>query len=211
MTKYSDTSVILSIFTEVFGIQSYMVNGVRSARQNKMALFQPLTLLDMVVYHHENKTLQRIKEVKCLHQYQSVSADLRKSTVMMFLHEVLVKSLKENSDAPELYRQIAADLIMLDTGAVVLENFPILFLLRLGKTLGFGISDADDLIAGRYFPDAFRSLINAIMEVEYTEAFPISRQDRTELLNLLLEVYQQHLGTSEYRSLPVLREILGSA
>jgi len=29
-TKFKETSIIVTIFTEVFGLQSYIVNGVRS-------------------------------------------------------------------------------------------------------------------------------------------------------------------------------------
>jgi len=50
--KYKESSLIVKIFTNAFGMQSYVVNGVRSSKsQGKTALYQPLTLLDMVVYH----------------------------------------------------------------------------------------------------------------------------------------------------------------
>ena len=51
--RYRESSIIAKIYTEAFGIQSYIVNGVRSSKSktNRIALFQPLTLLDMVVYH----------------------------------------------------------------------------------------------------------------------------------------------------------------
>jgi DNA repair protein RecO (recombination protein O) len=70
--KYSETSIIVKIYTETFGIQSYIVNGVRSKNnKNKIALFQPLTLLDMVVYHKANATsLNRIAEVRCSEPFQ---------------------------------------------------------------------------------------------------------------------------------------------
>ncbi|MBA4056317.1 MAG: DNA repair protein RecO, partial [Marivirga sp.] len=59
-TKYGETSIIVNIFTELFGLQGYIVNGVRSkSGKNRIALYQPLTLLDLVVYHRENANINR--------------------------------------------------------------------------------------------------------------------------------------------------------
>src|SRR6188768_3165830 len=86
-TKYGETSIIVNIFTELFGMQSYIVNGVRSkSSKNKIALYQPLTLLDLVVYHRDNANILRIKEIKCLYPYQFIPMDVRKSTIAMFVN-----------------------------------------------------------------------------------------------------------------------------
>jgi DNA repair protein RecO (recombination protein O) len=66
--RYRESSIITKIYTEAFGIQTYIVNGVRSSKSknNRIALFQPLTLLDMVVYHkNKEDTVHRISELKC--------------------------------------------------------------------------------------------------------------------------------------------------
>src|SRR5690606_26914365 len=110
-TKFGDTSIIVNIFTESFGLQSYIVNGVRSASaKGKIALYQPLTLLDMVVYYKENAQVKRMKEVKCLHQYHSLHTDVKKSTIAMFLAELLNKAVKDESHAQELYAFISDSL-----------------------------------------------------------------------------------------------------
>ena len=58
---YGETSIIVNIFTELFGLQGYIVNSVRAkSGKNKIAVYQPLTLLDMVVYHKENAGILRI-------------------------------------------------------------------------------------------------------------------------------------------------------
>src|SRR3954470_20778545 len=94
-TKYGETSIIVSIFTELFGLQSYIVNGVRSkSAKNKIALFQPLTILDLVVYHRENANILRIKEVKCLHNYHAIGGDIKKSTIALFVNEMMNKAVK---------------------------------------------------------------------------------------------------------------------
>src|SRR5690349_2690466 len=91
--KYSETSVISKIYTEKLGLQSYIVKGVRSAKsKSKAALLQPLTLLEMEVSHRENKQLQFIKEYTRAHNYQSIPFHVLKSTIALFLLEVISKS-----------------------------------------------------------------------------------------------------------------------
>ena len=63
--KYGETSIITTLYTEAFGLQSYLVNGVRTTSKKgatKSALFQPAALLEVVAYHNEFKNLQRLKE-----------------------------------------------------------------------------------------------------------------------------------------------------
>ena len=63
--KYRDTSIIARMYTREFGLQSYIVNRVRSVNSKiKIAHYQPFTLLDLVCYHKEEKDIQRISEIK---------------------------------------------------------------------------------------------------------------------------------------------------
>ena len=90
--KYGETSVVVNIFTELFGIQSYLVNGVRSSgKTSKASFFQPGSILDMEVYHNELKNLQRIKEFKWGYLYQHIFSDIFKNAVALFMVELLAK------------------------------------------------------------------------------------------------------------------------
>ena len=44
--KYGETSLVVTVFTELFGIQTYMVNGVRSSKSARSVFFQPAAILD---------------------------------------------------------------------------------------------------------------------------------------------------------------------
>ena len=73
--KYGETSLVISAYTELFGMQSYLVNSVRVASKkggSKAVFFQPASILDLVVYHNEFKNLQRIKEYKWAHLYAHI-------------------------------------------------------------------------------------------------------------------------------------------
>src|SRR6266704_3704795 len=90
LTNYGETSIIVNIFTGAFGLQSYIVNGARGkSKKTIIALYQPLTLLDLVVYHRENASIMRIKDVKCIHPYQNLPHDFRKSAIALFLNEII--------------------------------------------------------------------------------------------------------------------------
>src|SRR6185295_19629798 len=82
--KYGETSLIITIFTELFGVQSYLVNGVRKSTKKgsgKANLFQPAAILDMVVYHNELKNLQRIREFRWGFLYSHILSDVKKNAV----------------------------------------------------------------------------------------------------------------------------------
>jgi len=88
--------MIITIFTELFGVQSYLVNGVRTSSKKgsgKANLFQPSAILDLIVYHNELKNLQRIKEFKWGYLYAHILSDVHKNAVALFMIELLTKCL----------------------------------------------------------------------------------------------------------------------
>ena len=102
--KYGETSVIATIFTEIFGIQSYLVNGVRTqSKTSKAHFFQPSALLDLQVYHNELKNLQRIKEVTWGALYKNILSDVTKNAVALYMVELIYKCLKQPEANPDLF------------------------------------------------------------------------------------------------------------
>jgi DNA repair protein RecO (recombination protein O) len=143
--KYGETSIIVSVYTELFGIQSYLVNGVRVSSKKgagKANLFQPAALLDLTVYHNELKNLQRIKEFKWNFLYQHVLSDVWKNAVALFMVELLQKTIKQPESNPDLFHFLEDAFIHLDSSAPnVVGNFPLYFSLHLAGMLGFRFTD----------------------------------------------------------------------
>ena len=125
--KYGETSVIASIFTELFGIQSYMVNGVRtSGKTGKAHFFQPASILEMQVYHNELKNLQRIKDLKWAVLYKNIFSDVTKNSVALFMVELLQKNLKQPETNEDLFHFCEDAFLQLDQAdPQVTANFPI--------------------------------------------------------------------------------------
>jgi len=210
-TKYGDTSIIVTIFTELFGLQTYIVNGVRSkSAKGKIALYQPLTLLDLVVYFKENANIKRIKEVRCLHQYQSLQTDIKKSSIGMFINEVLNKTVKEEQHAQELFDFLMNSLLFLDNQKTNFENFHLIFLTKLSRFLGFGAHDSDEVLIGRLTGKEEEAILKRFMTAEYTDTFVVTNVQRRTLLEVLLRFYAAHIDSlGEIRSVQVLKEVMG--
>lgn len=210
-TRFRETSIIVTIFTELFGLQAYLVNGVRSSKSssNKMALYQPLTLLDLVVYHRANANIHRIKEIKCFHPYRSISSDVKKSTLALFINEIVNKSIKEESAAPELFEFVFQSMILLDNQEEGFENFHLIFLLKLSRHLGFGAYDLHSLSGSRILSEEEEQGLEKILSAQYDQPIPINNHQRRAILSRLLQFYAEHIETfGEIKSVPVLRELL---
>lgn len=211
-TKYGETSLICTIYTEELGIQSYLVNGIRSTKAKQKAnLLRPMSLLQMVVYYREGKNLQRIREMSHDYLYQSMLFDITKGAIGLFMIEVLNKVLKEESPNSDLFDFLHTHFMDLDQRGEGLGNYPLLFLLRLSSYLGFfPHADASpgayfDLEEGQ-FPmnrpfhpnyinrpqsDALHQLVR---HVGYDEPPPtLKRGTRKVLLGDLLRYYELHV------------------
>ena len=77
-TDYSETSIIAKIYTESFGVQSCLVNGVRKRNaKTRSGIFQPLSLVELVFYHKERGGIQRVSEIRNAPQYNSIPFDMQ--------------------------------------------------------------------------------------------------------------------------------------
>lgn len=209
-TKYGDSSIIVTIFTELFGIQTYIVNGVRSkSSRSKIALYQPLTLLDLVVYYKENASIKRIKEIKCIHAYQNVSTDIRKSALAIFINEILNKTVKDESHAQEIFEYLFHALILLDHQEANLENFHLIFLIKLSRFLGFGAHQSEEILGVRMLSSQEEDLLKKLIKAEFTESISISNEQRRNLLEAILRFYTMHVESlGEIKSIQVLKEVM---
>lgn len=207
-TPYGEASIIVNIFTESFGLQSYIVNSVRSKTgKSKIAIYQPLTLLDLVVYHKENAGILRIKEATCAHPYHSIQSDPKKSCIGMFINEVLNKTVKEQVHADELCNFIFDALIRLDRLEHP-ENFHLVFLIKLSKYLGFGPFAKAELGA-LMLNEEEEQLLDKLLECEFEDFVKVSNDKRRILLDAFVRFYGNHIDAmGSIKSVQVLREVL---
>lgn len=207
LTRYGETSVIVSVFTESDGLQSYLVKGARKTRRDsRMALFQPLTILDLVVYQRAQARLHHLREVKCTYPYQNLHQDIRRESIAFFVAEVLNRVLREQSQPEETYAFLEKSLIHLDSMKEGVEDFHIQFLLGLCRQLGFGIGVPEDIAGGKKLST---DLLRDIQNLLDGNSVKLNSATRRELLDLLIRYLQQHVEDfGQIRSVEVLREVL---
>lgn len=138
VTDYSESSVVAKIYTELFGLQSYLINSVRKKNPKvKPTVLQPLSLIDLVVYHKERSGLQRLAEVRSNPVLKSIPFDIRKSSMILFMNEVLFKSVKEEEANRSLFDFIFSSVELLEMQDESYSDFHLIFLIQLTKYLGF--------------------------------------------------------------------------
>ncbi|GAB2795797.1 DNA repair protein RecO [Rhabdobacter roseus] len=218
--RYRESSIIAKIYTEAFGIQSYIVNSVRSSRakSNRIALFQPLTLLDLVVYHKPNReeALHRISEIKCRVPFHSLPFEVIKSSLALFITELLGKTLREEESNEPLFQFIEDSVRYLDEAEKGYQNFHLHFLLQLAAYLGFGLDSSqgfEEELTQRHYPHrldaAQREALLIFLAAPYGTPAPLDASRRAVLLEMILFFYNIHLDSlGEIKSLEVLREVL---
>lgn len=230
--KYGETSIITSVYTELFGIQSYMVKGVRQSTKkssSKAIYFQPAAMLDMVVYHNELKNINFIKEYQWGYLYQNILSDVVKNTVAMYIAEMLQHSLKQPEANPELFYMIEDTLKQLDNGTAALTaNLPLYFCLHLAGELGFRIRgdynnatpfldlQEGQFVEGKpphpYFLDShLASATSQLLSINFyndLENLHFSRSTRKQLILAYQNYIALHVNDfGEIKSLPILQEI----
>jgi DNA repair protein RecO (recombination protein O) len=209
-TKYAESSIIVTIFTEKFGLQTYIVNSVRSKTgKGKIALYQPLTLLELVVYHKEHANILRIKEVKCFHPYQTLTLDFRKSTIALFLSEIINRAIKEQSHTQELGEFLFHSFITLDGLSQNIENFHLLFLIQLSRYLGFGVHQSEEILTPFFKDDMEDKILHQLLTADFDFPIPMNQVQRRNLLDVLLRFYSIQVdGFGEIKSLAVVKELI---
>ena len=224
MIKYGESSLIANLYTKHFGRSSYIINSIRGRKAGHRHILQPLFLVDVVAYYKDTRDVQRIKEIKNFPVYQNIPFDIRKSTQILFLAEVLHKTLREQESFPEMFNFIKNSLLFFDLDESSMSNFHLFFLFHLTEYLGFlpdirkegwldlqkGIVVTDEpyhpFYTNKDATAALREL--SVLKIGELGRFRISRSLRGYLTVKLIDYYQmhfEHLG--EIKSLKILQEL----
>lgn len=230
--KYGDTSLVVTMFTQQYGVQAYMVQGVRSqkSQRNRAGAFQPGTLLDLVVYNQPLKNMQRIREFQPAYIYSALQENVIRNAVLLFSAEILLRLLPEQAPLPALFDFAWEYLVALDKMPLAaVGNFPLYFIMQCSRELGFDLkgdysADTPHLnlqeggfthhppAAAPFMNDEDARALSALQQAgTYTAlaGVELNGDMRLRLIDWyigFLQLHTQHL--SSIRSLSVLRAIL---
>lgn len=224
--KYSDTDLIVTCFTETSGLKTYLLPRILTSKKGKVraSLFQPLTQLDLVAIHKYKGTLEYIKEAKLTKLYSTLHTNVVKSTLVIFLSEILKNSITEEQPDQDLFNYLSQSFIWLDENKTI-ANFHILFLLKLSSFLGF-YPDTSlqsqlyfNLIDGVFQESVSNNYCEKGEAVENLKLFfginfdsldqiNSTKKMRIATLNLLISYFQLHLHAfKQPKSLQVLNQL----
>ena len=211
-TKFRETSIITSVFTGEEGVTSLIVNNVRSAKAKfKPGYFEPLSLVEITCYYHPDREVNRLNEIKSLAPLHSLRQDIYKSSIIVFLTEILNKVIIERDKNEPLFRFIFNALLTFDS---IEENngFHLQFLLKLTTFLGFSVENPEDFInestqSNFYSKSENLEYLKYLMQTPLDTTIKTDSKTRSMVLQDIVYYYQQHMGVPKLKSLEVLSTI----
>lgn len=224
--KYGDAGIIAKCLTASDGIKSYLLRGILKSKKGKLkiAYFQPLMQLEIVANHKNKGSLEYIKDVKTVYPYTSIHTTITKSSIVLFLSEILNYSIQEEEKNETLFEFIENALQWLDVHDEI-ANFHLIFLMNLTKYFGFYPETANmhksyfDLQEGQFFDSntmnqcitgktltCFKQLLGIKFDEQST--IMLSSQIRNEILAIFIQYFKLHLqGFRQPKSMEVLHEV----
>jgi len=221
--KYSETSLILDIYTREIGLQSFIVSGVRKSKSKFANVFQAMNIIDLIAYKSEN-SLSRIKESELAIKYDKINSNIVFSSLGIFIIDLTRSVIKEREADEQLYSFLKSYLLSLDKKDKADALLPINFSIELASILGFALTNNYseehrffDLQSGQFISNLILNTSVLPENISYNLFKILSEQgvqtiDKTErniILDKLLRYFEFHIeGFKPLKSLPVLRTIL---
>lgn len=217
--KYQDKALIVKCFTLSDGLKSYFIPNAFSSKKNnqKTAYFQPLTVLEIVAFHKNKGNLEHFKEVKLGYHFQSIPVKITKSTLLLFLAEIISNTIKTEEKDEALFYFIEEMILQLDQKNEI-GSLHLKFLVNLTHFLGFypqqdSNGDYFDVYEGRFekhqgtrclSKEDSKLLLNLLQESDLT----FTSYEKKRLLECIMLYYQTHLeGFKNPKSLSILQEV----
>lgn len=226
--RYSESSVIVKVLTEQFGLKSYIIKGVHKKRASvKSSLLQHLNLIELVCDNKNYGGLQHPKEIRLEYPYHTLPADILKSSMGLFINEMLLHAIRHEEPDPALFQFLRNALIRLDSLEKPAPDFHLWLCIRLTQHLGFQPQETTEdpryfnLREGLFCPQegpegecmdaactkGFHTLLNCSPEA--LEQFTLPYALRLQLLQHLINYYRWHIPDfGEILSHRILSEVL---
>ena len=225
--KNGETSLIASCYLEDIGFKTFIVKGVYGSKKSKFskAHFFPLNIVNLNYSYTEGRNLGFIKEVKTEKLYSTLHSDVQKSSIIIFLSEILNSIFREETDVNnDLFEFLFNSLSWYDQVGSC-NNFHIKFLLELSKFIGFypNINNENDSffdlqlgstvstrpidvnISGDDF-SIFKKFLG--MKFEDLNLMSLKNNSRVRILNYIIDYYSLHLQMFKTpKSINVFNEI----
>ena len=225
-TKYSDSSLIVDVFTEFEGRKSFFIKGILGKTKSKLknSHFQPLSQILISYNKSEKKKINFLIECKIHNQCQNLYIDYRKSSIVFFLNEILNMCIVEEACNKELFSFLEISLKWLDANHRI-ANFHMVFILNLLKHLGISPvlkssnskflsfdngSFENERPNGLFAEGESVKIIISLLGMKFDNCFllKVTQVQKHETLKILLEYIEYHIqGFKQPKSLDILHQV----
>ena len=183
ITRYSDSGSVVHLYTAEYGRMQYVIYG-----NKHKGVLRPLSIIDFTSTRRNNSPAQMatISSVSLLYTPQTLTTDIQRQCVAMFLAEVLLHTLRHPMSDQPLFNWLCQLIQHLDQTDDI-SNLHLEFLLEYATLLGIGVDDNEH-------PDWFTP--------------PTTRLERQQRLRELCAYYAEHI--EDFRppkSLDILMEV----
>ena len=167
--------------------------------------------MELTAYHKPGRAIDRISEIKAAPPIHNIRQDIYKSTICLFIAEVLNKCIIEQDKNQPLFNYLYKAILTLEL-AEQNNSFHLQFMLKLTKYLGFGIHDPETIVKQsnnlQFYDEPETSrILQRLLESDFTEAPVMTPLQRTNILNDIVHYYHTHMDMPQLKSLEVLRTI----
>jgi len=225
--KYNDSSIIVNLYTYEIGRVAAIVYLNKSSKSGiKPALFSPLNIIETEVKIKDKRNIQNIVNCNNLLNPSNISADIAKTSIALFISEILIKTIREEEPNKELFEFIKKTAITLNDATQNVFDIHLFFLKDFAKFSGFEISHNYcpatpyfNLKDGMFLPlftcmeeslDAEESYyMSGLLQSEYNGSKKLfNYKIRTNLINRMIQYYRFHIDRfGDLNSLKILQEV----
>lgn len=227
--KYTHSSIIIQVYTNTNGRDAFMIRSINAKnKKNIRPILQPLYFIEIDYDNKNNNQLKLAKNVSLINYYPNITNNVIKSSIVIFLAEVLQKTLQEENKNNHLFEYIQTSLEILNNDNFDSLNFHISFLIQLSKYLGVypsnnykeNITPYFDLQSGSFMQNKplhdnyldspitrmFHLFLNT--DIIKSEQLKLTGKERSLILNKIIQYYSLHFNTfNSIKSLNILHEI----
>lgn len=224
-TKYSESSVIVNIFTREAGVQGFIVKGAFSKRSRGiMALLENLSLVELN-FEDKGQNIKYLQDISLYHTYSLIPFEMVRRSLFIFYNELIYKILREFRGDTVLFDFLEKSLLELDEPTTFLTDVHLKFMVKLAGVMGiFPEANFDDgrkifsidesCFVHEYFDyPNFLSLDASLYLWQLMDENPPAELPnkliRTELLYGLIRYFEQHNSQiGKIESVEILAQLL---
>ncbi len=213
--KYGDTSLIVHGYTENEGRCGFILRGAfkKAGKRNAppaTTVLHPLSIVNFESSKGNGKSdLLYLKEYSPKRHLHSIRSDFSKTSIAMFISEILYRTLLHAERDETLYAFLEDAILKLEENEGSTANFHIWFLDRYLSHLGFPLERGYADIFSPFSPTEAQ-ILQQVHDSSYEEAMqiPMTGESRSKLLEEILKYLEFHSGTKlDIKSLQVFRSM----